>query len=145
MFSTSQKSMLCVNCFRDTPADARLHCVDIDTAYTQDSKKLDRAVGVRINYFGLLTASECRSLLAISCMFYKCNAILGYMLHVLFVLQSIRELQGSVRDGLLLFKSLLDELRRNMDVEKLTINNFCQGMQEAIAKTHSSMIMEVQR
>lgn len=42
-------------------------------------------------------------------------------------------------------KNLLEELRRNMDCEKHTINTFCQGMQEAIAKTHSSMIMEVQR
>lgn len=44
MFSNSQKNMLCVNCFRDTPQEARLHCVDIDTAYTQGCKKLDRAV-----------------------------------------------------------------------------------------------------
>lgn len=39
----------------------------------------------------------------------------------------------------------MDELRRNMDAEKHTINSFCQGMQEAIAKTHAAMIMEVQR
>jgi hypothetical protein len=44
MFSNTQKNMLCVNCFRDTPAEARLHCVDIDTAYTQGCKKLDRAI-----------------------------------------------------------------------------------------------------
>lgn len=46
MFSNSQRNMLCVNCFRDTPAEARLHCVDIDTAYTQCSKKLERSVMV---------------------------------------------------------------------------------------------------
>lgn len=39
----------------------------------------------------------------------------------------------------------MDELRRNMDSEKHTINTFCQGMQEAMAKTHAAMIMEVQR
>lgn len=39
----------------------------------------------------------------------------------------------------------MDELRRNMDGEKHTINTFCQGMQEAMAKTHATMIMEVQR
>ncbi|XP_046387912.1 uncharacterized protein LOC124157322 isoform X4 [Ischnura elegans] len=103
MFSNTQKTMLCINCFRDTPADARLHCVDIDTAYAQSCKKLDRAV------------------------------------------LSICELQGSVREGMALFKMLLEELRRNMETEKNTINSFCQGMQEAIAKTHASMIMEVQR
>jgi hypothetical protein len=55
------------------------------------------------------------------------------------------DLQNSVREGLLMFKTLLEELRRNMESEKHTINSFCQGMQEAIAKTHASMIMEVQR
>jgi hypothetical protein len=49
MFSNTQKNMLCVNCFRDTPAEARLHCVDIDTAYTQGCKKLDRAVMVSVS------------------------------------------------------------------------------------------------
>lgn len=44
-----------------------------------------------------------------------------------------------------MFKTLLEELRHNMDCEKHTINTFCQGMQESIAKTHSNMIMEVQR
>lgn len=39
----------------------------------------------------------------------------------------------------------MDELRRNMDTEKHTINTFCQGMQEAMSKTHAAMIMEVQR
>lgn len=60
-------------------------------------------------------------------------------------LQSVCDLQNSVREGLLMFKTLLEELRRNMESEKHTINSFCQGMQEAIAKTHASMIMEVQR
>ncbi|XP_033607635.1 RING finger protein 207 isoform X2 [Cryptotermes secundus] len=103
MFSNTQKNMLCVNCFRDTPAEARLQCVDIDTAYTQGCKKLDRAV------------------------------------------LSLCDLQNSVREGLFMFKTLLDELQQNMESEKHTINSFCQGMQEAIAKTHASMIMEVQR
>jgi hypothetical protein len=44
MFSNTQKNMLCAICFRDMPAEAKLHCVDIDTAYTQGRKKLDRAV-----------------------------------------------------------------------------------------------------
>jgi hypothetical protein len=59
--------------------------------------------------------------------------------------QNVCELQGSVREGMVLFRTLLEELKKNMDLEKNTINSFCQGMQEAIAKTHASMIMEVQR
>ncbi|KAI4454331.1 hypothetical protein MML48_9g00007697 [Holotrichia oblita] len=58
---------------------------------------------------------------------------------------AIMDLQTSVRDGILALKGLMDELRRNMDAEKHTINTFCQGMQEAMAKTHAAMIMEVQR
>lgn len=69
----------------------------------------------------------------------------GIFAYSLAWLQSVCDLQNSVREGLLMFKTLLEELRRNMESEKHTINSFCQGMQEAIAKTHASMIMEVQR
>ncbi|XP_057654529.1 RING finger protein 207-like isoform X1 [Diorhabda carinulata] len=58
---------------------------------------------------------------------------------------AIMDLQTSVRDGIIALKGLMDELRRNMDSEKHTINTFCHGMQEAMAKTHATMIMEVQR
>lgn len=51
MFNNTQKSMLCVTCFRDTPNEMRMHCVDIDAAYTQCSKKLDRAVIVSISFY----------------------------------------------------------------------------------------------
>ncbi|CAG7673093.1 unnamed protein product, partial [Allacma fusca] len=44
MFSTVQKSMLCINCYRDTAMESRLHCVDLETAYSQGCRKLDRAV-----------------------------------------------------------------------------------------------------
>lgn len=50
-----------------------------------------------------------------------------------------------MRDSIIALKGLMDELRRNMDSEKHTINTFCQGMQEAMSKTHATMIMEVQR
>ncbi|KAF5303306.1 hypothetical protein FQA39_LY10045 [Lamprigera yunnana] len=103
MYSPLQHTMLCVNCFRDTPNEIRAQCLDIETAYTQCTKRLERGQ----------------------------NAIM--------------DLQSSVRDGIIALKGLMDELRRNMDTEKHTINSFCQGMQEAIAKTHAAMIMEVQR
>ncbi|KAK6629234.1 hypothetical protein RUM43_003051 [Polyplax serrata] len=103
MFNNVQKSMLCVTCFRDAPNETRMHCIDIDAAYTQTSKKLDRVV------------------------------------------ITLCEVQNSVREGLLMFKTHLEELRHNMDCEKHTINTFCQGMQDSIAKTHSNMLMEVQR
>lgn len=46
MFSNSQRSMLCESCFQDVPTDSKVHCVDIDTAYNQSCKKLDRAISV---------------------------------------------------------------------------------------------------
>ncbi|KAB7502127.1 RING finger protein [Armadillidium nasatum] len=44
MFSTTKRTMLCINCFRESSVDARLHCIDLDTAYGQGCKKLERAV-----------------------------------------------------------------------------------------------------
>jgi len=46
---------------------------------------------------------------------------------------------------MVMFRLLLEDLKKNMDTEKTSINSFCQGMQEAIAKTHGAMVMEVQR
>ncbi|XP_050592693.1 RING finger protein 207-like isoform X3 [Bombus affinis] len=103
MYSQSAKCMLCATCFRDTPADARLHCIDIESAWQQASKKMERAVN------------------------------------------SICELQAGVREGALALKSQLDELRHSLDSEKRTLNSFCQGMQEAITKTHGSTLTELQR
>ncbi|KOC68694.1 RING finger protein 207 [Habropoda laboriosa] len=103
MFSQSAKCMLCATCFRDTPQDARIHCVDIESAWQQASKKMERAVN------------------------------------------SICELQAGVRDGVLALKSQLDELRHSLESEKRALNSFCQGMQEAITKTHGNVLTELQR
>jgi len=103
MYSQSAKCMLCATCFRDTPADARVHCVDIESAWQQASKKMERTVN------------------------------------------SICELQAGIRDGVLALKSQLDELRHSLESEKRALGAFCQGMQEAITKTHAYVIAELQR
>ncbi|XP_031832713.1 RING finger protein 207 isoform X3 [Nomia melanderi] len=103
MFSQSAKCMLCATCFRDTPAEARIHCVDIENAWLQASKKMERAVN------------------------------------------SICELQAGVREGVRALKSQLEELRLSLDSEKRALNSFCQGMQEAITKTHGNVLTELQR
>ncbi|XP_070161534.1 RING finger protein 207 isoform X3 [Polyergus mexicanus] len=103
MYSQSAKCMLCATCFRDTPADARVHCVDIESAWQQASKKMERAVN------------------------------------------SICELQAGIRDGVLALKSQLDELRHSLESEKRALGAFCQGMQEAITKTHAYVLTELQR
>ncbi|KAG5305558.1 RN207 protein, partial [Acromyrmex insinuator] len=103
MYSQSAKCMLCATCFRDTPPDARVHCVDIESAWQQVSKKMERAVN------------------------------------------SICELQAGIKDGVLALKSQLDELRHSLESEKRALTAFCQGMQEAINKTHAYVLAELQR
>lgn len=42
MYSPLQNTMLCVNCFRDAPNEIRSQCQDIETAYSQASKRLEK-------------------------------------------------------------------------------------------------------
>lgn len=123
MFSPLQNLMLCVNCFRDLPNEIRTQCVDIDTAHTHASKRLERGQNAIMDLQVLRSETHLFTL-PVQCSF---------------------RFQTSVRDGIIALKGLMDELRRNMDAEKHTINTFCQGMQEAMSKTHAAMIMEVQR
>ncbi|XP_027135270.1 RING finger protein 207 isoform X1 [Larimichthys crocea] len=44
LFSTENKSMLCIKCFRDMQVECRTHCIDIETAYMQGCEMLDQAV-----------------------------------------------------------------------------------------------------
>ncbi|KAK7913433.1 hypothetical protein WMY93_013644 [Mugilogobius chulae] len=44
LFSTQNKSMLCIKCFRDMQIESRTHCIDIETAYVQGCEMLDQAV-----------------------------------------------------------------------------------------------------
>ncbi|XP_056293167.1 RING finger protein 207 isoform X6 [Pseudoliparis swirei] len=44
LFSTENKSMLCIKCFRDMQVESRTHCIDIETAHMQGCEMLDRAV-----------------------------------------------------------------------------------------------------
>ncbi|KAF0294423.1 RING finger protein 207 [Amphibalanus amphitrite] len=42
MFSTDKKELLCINCFREYSTESKLHCVDLDTAYTDGVRRLER-------------------------------------------------------------------------------------------------------
>ncbi|XP_059547443.1 RING finger protein 207 isoform X1 [Myotis daubentonii] len=44
MFSTDQKSLLCIRCFRDMQGESRAHCVDLESAYVQGCERLEQAV-----------------------------------------------------------------------------------------------------
>uniref|UniRef100_A0A3Q4BF29 RING finger protein 207 n=1 Tax=Mola mola TaxID=94237 RepID=A0A3Q4BF29_MOLML len=44
LFSTENKSLLCIKCFRDMQVESRTHCIDIETAYVQGCEMLDQVV-----------------------------------------------------------------------------------------------------
>jgi hypothetical protein len=102
MFCTTKKAMLCMKCFRDTSAEARRYCVDLDTAYNQGAKKLERA------------------------------------------LTSIREVQTSLRDGVILFRALLDEVRRNMEAERDGIMTTYAKLIDTLKKQYEVLIKDLE-
>ena len=53
---------------------------------------------------------------------------------------SIRELQNSLRDGVILFRALLEELRRNMDEERQGIVMSYESLHDAIKQTYDSLL-----
>ena len=55
-------------------------------------------------------------------------------------LMSIRELQNSLRDGVILFRALLEELRRNMDEERQGIVMSYELLHDAIKQTYDSLL-----
>lgn len=65
------------------------------------------------------------------------------MRKVCILFQSIRELQNSVRDGVILFKALLDELRKNTDAERNSINTLVDNLQETIRRAQEHLLREV--
>ena len=53
MFCTTSKTMHCMKCFSESSLETRLHCIDIDIAYDQGKKKLERALRVRREFNGV--------------------------------------------------------------------------------------------
>ena len=58
--------------------------------------------------------------------------------------QSIRELQSSVRDGVILFTALLDELRKNCELERNNINHLADTIQENVRRAQDCLLREVE-
>ncbi|XP_037076102.1 RING finger protein 207-like [Pollicipes pollicipes] len=102
MFSTDKKELLCINCFREYSAESKLHCVDLDTAYSDSVRRLERTV------------------------------------------VSIRELQNSVRDGIILYRALLDEVRHNMEAEKTAVATFCRQLHETVSQLQERLLADVE-
>ena len=62
-----------------------------------------------------------------------------------FFFQSIREVQTSLRDGVILFRSLLDELRRNMEAERDGIMTTYAKLIDALKKQYEVLIKDLER
>jgi hypothetical protein len=53
MFCTRKKTLLCMKCFRETSADAKSHCMDLETAYNVGGKRLERAITVCTTFLSI--------------------------------------------------------------------------------------------
>lgn len=116
--------MICTSCVREKPPESRKACIDIDVAYNQNLKKLDRALlvsGLIISFFN-----------------FQFNIVDD-------LFQSVYDMQSTIREGVVTCHTLLEELRQNTDTEKLTIHNFVQALHDAINKIQTDMHLEVQR
>ena len=67
------------------------------------------------------------------------------IIFIFFFFQSIREVQTSLRDGVILFRSLLDELRRNMEAERDGIMTTYAKLIDALKKQYEVLIKDLER
>ena len=61
------------------------------------------------------------------------------------VFQSIREVQTSLRDGVILFRALLDEVRRNMEAERDGIMTTYAKLIDTLKKQYEVLIKDLER
>ena len=115
MFCSKNSSMLCMKCFSEASLETRLHCVDIDIAYEQRKKSLDLAISVIVD---MRSQSQSFNITEISLSSYS--------------LQSVQEIQASLRDGGVVLQSLSDELKRATTREREDIHSLYTSLYETI-------------
>ncbi|XP_060584002.1 RING finger protein 207-like [Ruditapes philippinarum] len=145
---------LCVTCREDTHRAKMFskHDVVLHTKHTRDIQKDCKIHGEPF----ILFSTEKKVMLCINCFrdmkvesrshcvdletAYKqgCQKIDDTM-------QSIRDLQSSVRDGILLLRALLEEIQINADNEKQDINDLYNTMQEKIIETKEALLQEIDK
>ena len=64
---------------------------------------------------------------------------------VFSLFQSIREVQTSLRDGVILFRALLDEVRRNMEAERDGIMTTYAKLIDTLKKQYEVLIKDLER
>ena len=121
MFCSKNSSMLCMKCFSEASLETRLHCVDIDIAYEQRKKSLDLAISVIID---MRSQSQSFNITEIS--------LLIYIRISPHSLQSVQEIQASLRDGGVVLQSLSDELKRATTREREDIHSLYTSLYETI-------------
>ena len=120
MFCSKNSSMLCMKCFSEASLETRLHCVDIDIAYEQRKKSLDLAISVIID---MRSQSQSFNITEISLPIYIIPP---------HSLQSVQEIQASLRDGGVVLQSLSDELKRATTREREDIHSLYTSLYETI-------------
>uniref|UniRef100_A0A8C6PYZ2 RING finger protein 207 n=1 Tax=Nothobranchius furzeri TaxID=105023 RepID=A0A8C6PYZ2_NOTFU len=102
LFSTENKSMLCIKCFRDMQVEGRTHCIDIETAYGQGCEMLDQAVLV------------------------------------------VKDLQSSTGEAIHLLRSMIGEVRLNVEEEESAICSLFSSLQEKLAERKKILLKAAQ-
>ena len=69
----------------------------------------------------------------------------SFLLLCCFLFQSIREVQTSLRDGVILFRALLDEVRRNMEAERDGIMTTYAKLIDTLKKQYEVLIKDLER
>ena len=62
-----------------------------------------------------------------------------------FIFQSIRDLQHSVRETILLLKALLEEIQQNSEREKQDILSLYNSIEEKISETKVTLLKEIEK
>ena len=70
-------------------------------------------------------------------------SFLSYNFLVFF--QSIREIQNSLRDGVILLRALVDELKKNVESEREGIHSMYNTLQETIKKQCDALLQDLER
>ena len=61
------------------------------------------------------------------------------------IFQAFRDLQNSVRDGVVLFRALLEEIKTNAESEKIAIETLCTDLLQKIEETKTMLLQNVHR
>ena len=126
-----------MKCFRETSADAKSHCMDLETAYNVGGKRLERAITVSILLLFRIKQFQISIL--------QIFAYLRILIRLNKYFQSMNEVQNSLRDGVILFRALLDELRRSWECEREGINAIYTTLNETIKKQYDALLDDLER